>query len=98
MRKATQAAQKLPTDWEDQCRHSFFRRVYVIKEYDIPMGLYVNFDQTQVVYVAGNRMTWAQTGSKQVGMVGMDEKRAFTLVVGVAADGTLLPFQAVYLG
>jgi hypothetical protein len=58
----------------------------------------VNFDQTQVVYVPGNRLTWAKSGSKQVGMVGMDEKRAFTLVVAVAANGTLLPFQAVFLG
>ena len=31
-------------------------------------------------------------------MVGMDEKRAFTLVVGVSADGTLLPFQTIFVG
>jgi hypothetical protein len=60
--------------------------------------LVVNFDQTQVTLAPGNRMSWAETGSKQVGMVGMDEKRAFTLVVGVSANGTLLPFQAVYVG
>lgn len=28
----------------------------------------------QLVYAPGNRMTWAQTGSKQVAVVGMDEK------------------------
>jgi hypothetical protein len=98
LRKATQAAQKLPKDWKNQCVRSFFRKAYSIKEEDIPIELYVNFDQTQVVYVPGNRLTWAKSGSKQVGMVGMDEKRAFTLVVAVAADGTLLPFQAVFLG
>ena len=43
-------------------------------------------------------MTWSQAGAKQVAMVGMDDKRAFTLVVGVAADGSLLPFQAVFVG
>ena len=43
-------------------------------------------------------MTWTQTGSKQVAVVGMDEKRAFTLLVSVAADGTILPFQAIYQG
>lgn len=42
-------------------------------------------------------MTWSQTGAKQVGLVGMDEKQAFTLVVGVAADGIVLPFQAVFV-
>jgi hypothetical protein len=66
--------------------------------HDIPIYIFINFDQTQVIYVPGNRMTWSQTGAKQVGMVGMDEKRVFTLVVGVAADGSLLPFQAVFVG
>ncbi|KIJ90508.1 hypothetical protein K443DRAFT_49010, partial [Laccaria amethystina LaAM-08-1] len=98
VRKATQAAQKLPKDWEDQCERSFFRKVHAIKEEDIPAELYVNSDQTQIVYAPGNRMTWTQTGSKQVAVVGMDEKRAFTLLVSVAADGTILPFQAVYQG
>lgn len=98
IRKATQAAQKLPKDWEDQCERSVFRKVYVIKEEDIPIELYVNSDQTQIVYAPGNRMTWAETGAKQVAVVGMDEKRAFTLLVSVAADGTILPFQAVYQG
>ena len=28
----------------------------------------------------------------------MDEKRAFTLLVSVAADGKILPFQAIYQG
>jgi hypothetical protein len=98
LRKATQAAQKLPKDWEDQCERSFFRKAYVIKEEDIPAKLYVNSDQTQLVYAPGNRMTWAQTGSKQVAVVEMDEKRAFTLLVSVATDGTILPFQAIFQG
>ncbi|KAJ6574269.1 hypothetical protein B0H19DRAFT_1371411 [Mycena capillaripes] len=37
-------------------------------------------------------------GSKQVSVVGVEEKRAFTLVVTVADDGTLAPLQAVYVG
>ena len=98
LRKATQAAQKLPKDWQHQCLHSFFRKAYIIKDKDIPIYLVVNFDQTQVTLAPGNRMTWAEIGSKQVGIVGMDEKRAFTLVVGVSADGTLLPFQTIFVG
>jgi hypothetical protein len=35
-RKATQAAQHLPENWEDICERSFFRDVYIIKEEDIP--------------------------------------------------------------
>jgi hypothetical protein len=74
----------------------FFRKVYVIKEEDIPAMLYVN--QTQVVYAPGNCMTWAPVGSKQVSLVGAEEKQAFTLLVSVAANETILPFQAVYRG
>jgi hypothetical protein len=43
-------------------------------------------------------MSWAKKGAKQVALVGAEEKRAFTLLVSVAADGTALPFQAIYQG
>jgi hypothetical protein len=43
-------------------------------------------------------MTWADTGAKQVSVIGVDEKRAFTVMVSVAANSTLLPFQAIYKG
>jgi hypothetical protein len=43
-------------------------------------------------------MTWADTGAKQVSVIGVDEKRAFTVLASVAANGTLLPFQAIYEG
>lgn len=97
-RKATRAAQKKPANWEDQCEKSFYRKAYLIKEEDIPAALYVNSDQTQVVYAPGDKKTWAVKGSKQVELIGEDEKRAFTVLVSVACDGTLLPMQAVYSG
>jgi hypothetical protein len=37
VRKATQAAQKRPANWEAQCEKSFFRKAYIIKERDIPL-------------------------------------------------------------
>ncbi|KAF4615755.1 hypothetical protein D9613_012424 [Agrocybe pediades] len=98
LRKGTRVAQKMPKNWEDACEKSFLRKAYIIKEHDIPIDLYVNSDQTQVVYAPGNRMTWTSAGSNQVAIVGMEEKRAFTLMVSVAANGTLLPFQAIYVG
>ncbi|KAF9019112.1 hypothetical protein BDZ89DRAFT_959514, partial [Hymenopellis radicata] len=96
--KATRAAHKLSVDWEAKCTQSFFRKAYSIKEHDIPAALFANSDQTQIVYAPGDKMTWAETGSKQVSLIGADEKRAFTLMVTVASDGTLLPFQAIYMG
>ena len=93
---ATWAAQKLPTDWEDQCERSFFCKVHAIKEFDIPAVLYINSDQMQVIYAPGNHMMWAPIGAKQVSLVGADEKCTFTLMTSVAANGTILPFQAIY--
>jgi hypothetical protein len=96
LRLATQAAKKRPKDWEDQCERSFFRKAYAIEEYNIHELLYVNFDQTQVVYAPGNLLTYNPTGSKQVAFVGIEEKWALTLMVSVAGDGTILPFQEIY--
>lgn len=97
-RKATHAVQKLPENWEDQIERSHIRKAYLIKEYDICSPLYVNSDQTQGVFAPGDKLTYAEIGAKQVSLVGAEEKRAFTIMVGVANDGTLLPFQAIYEG
>ena len=97
-RRATRAAHKLPDNWEDVCERSFFRIAYGIKEEDIPPELYVNSDQTQIVYAQGCKLTWAKTGSRQVTVIGEDEKRAFTVLVSVSNSGELLPFQAIYQG
>jgi hypothetical protein len=97
-RKATRAAHKLPENWEDQCERSFLCKAYIIKEHDIPAELFIDSDQIQLVYAPGDKMTWAETGAKQVSLTNTDEKRAFTVMVSVASDGTLLPFQAIYQG
>ncbi|TFK83071.1 hypothetical protein K466DRAFT_499160 [Polyporus arcularius HHB13444] len=97
-RRATRDAHKLPADWEAQCNKAFLRLVHDIKEYDIPAELYVNTDQTNMVYAQGTKLTWAPMGSKQVGVIGTEDKRAVTLCVSVANSGVLLPFQAVYVG
>jgi len=94
-RRATRAAQKLPTNWEDVCEKSFLWLAHNIKELDVPPELYVNSDQTQVTYSQGSGMTYAATGVKQVSVIGEDEKRAFTVMTSVSNSGVLLPFQAV---
>jgi hypothetical protein len=97
-RKGTQASQKRPINWEDQCERSFLRKAYTIKEEDIPAALLVNSDQTQVVYAPGDQLTWAETGAKQVPILGGEEKRAFTVLLSVACNGNVLPMQAIYSG
>ncbi|KAG2097737.1 uncharacterized protein F5147DRAFT_747440 [Suillus discolor] len=82
LRWATQAAQKIPENWEEL--------LYTIKEKDILSVHYINSDQTQVMYV--------KTEAKQISTVGNDEKCAFTIMVFISNDGTLLPLQAIYQG
>jgi hypothetical protein len=96
--KATRAAQKLPDNWEELCKGSFFWIAHGIKEEDIPPKLYVNSDQTQVVYAQGSKLTWAKTGSWQVTVIREDKKQAVTVFVSVSNSGELLPFQAIYPG
>ena len=46
-------------------------------------------------------MTWAETGSKQVAIVGADDKWAFTVMICIAndpADDVVLPLQCIYAG
>lgn len=97
-RKATRAAHKLPECWEAICEQSLLWKAFSIKEHNIPPGLLVNSDQTQVVYAPGDGMTYAETGSKQINSTDVDEKRVITVMVSVACDGFLLPFQAIYQG
>lgn len=97
-RRATREAHKLPEDWEELCTKAFLRMAYCIKHYDIPSEMIVNTDQTQLVYAPGSKLTWAETGSKQVSIIGLNEKRALTLVVSVSNNGELLPFQSIYAG
>lgn len=97
-RKATRAAQKVPENWEDICEKAALRIAYVIKEEDVPASLYVNSDQTQIVYAQGSNITWTKRGTKQVSTIGEDEKRAFTAVVSVSCSGKFLPLQMVYQG
>jgi hypothetical protein len=97
-RRATKAAQKLPENHEEILTKAFLREAYIIRDHAIPAALRVNTDQTQLIYQQGTKTTWNEKGAKQVATVGQEEKRAFTLVPSIAADGTLLPMQAIYAG
>src|SRR5258708_7794889 len=77
---------------------AFFHLSHTISENGVPITLIVNTDQTLVIYTAGASETYAPKGSKQVEVVGKDEKRGFTVVVGISMSGEVLPFQAIYAG
>lgn len=99
IRRCTRAGHKFPKDIEDVCRRFFLRNAVTVWDKDImhPCSI-VNSDQTQVLYSAGNKLTWAPTNTKQIAVVGADEKRAFTILVSVSLNGEVLPLQAIYVG
>lgn len=99
MRKPTKASRKVPADAPAQIEISFFRHVLVFRDAPIQHPAFrVNMDQTQVVYQMGGGLTFDVIGASQVPVLGLEEKRAFTLVVAVSAAGDLLPFQAIFQG
>ena len=69
-----------------------------MKEEDIPAELYANSDQTQGNFAPSDKLTWAPTGSKQVTVIGGEEKCAFTILITITCAGLLLPIQAIYAG
>ncbi|KIP01247.1 hypothetical protein PHLGIDRAFT_40436, partial [Phlebiopsis gigantea 11061_1 CR5-6] len=98
IRRITKAGQKVPADAPVQLFHSFLRVVAAVRDENIADCLIVNNDQTMVLFSHGNKVTFAPRGAKQVAGEGFEEKRAFTLMVGVSLGGEVLPFQAIYQG
>ncbi|KAG9085676.1 hypothetical protein FRC06_003501, partial [Ceratobasidium sp. 370] len=98
LRKATCAAQKHPSNVDTVLLHAFLRFARIVRDEEVPAVCIVNADQTQVVYNAGSHSTWNTLGERQVHVLGVQEKRAFTLLVAASNSGDLLPFQAIYGG
>src|SRR5882762_1093746 len=98
LRRSTRAGKKTPDGVTYILTNAYFRLVHTISDNTVPNTLIVNTDQTLVTYSAGASETYAPKGSKQVEVVGKDEKRGFTLVVGISMSGEALPFQAIYAG
>ncbi|KAF9014838.1 hypothetical protein BDZ89DRAFT_1220417 [Hymenopellis radicata] len=88
----------MPENVDQILTDAFIREAHVIRDFGILDALHVNTDQTQIVYQQGTKTSWSQKNLKQVSVVGHNEKRAFTLVPSIAANGDLLPMQAIFHG
>ena len=97
-RAGTQASQKLPDLWERNCTDMAMRLTWLINHFHIPESLVLNADQTGIVYIATGSKTWHEKGSKQVPIIGNDEKRQFTLMPTISASGKVLPSQVIFNG
>ena len=98
LRRSTRAGKKIPDGVTYILTNAYFRIVHTISNNIVTITLLVNTDQTLVTYSAGATETYAPRGSKQVEVVGKEEKRGFTLVVGISMSGEALPFQVIYAG
>lgn len=98
LRQGTQAAKKIPENWEDTCEMTYYRIVHLMIRYKIPTSLLINMDQTGIILIPGADSTYHEKGAKQVHILGKTEKRAYTLAVASSCDGDILPFQAVWGG
>ena len=63
----------------------------LVKTYDIPDDLIINFDQTNVMIVPVGHYTLDKVGSKQVSIFGLEDKRQVTMVLACTLSGNFLP-------
>jgi len=98
LRRTTRPGKKIPDGVTQILTDAYLRIVHTISEDPNTTTPGVNTDQTYVTYSAGSTETYALRGSKQVEVVGKDEKWGFTLVVGISMSGDALPFQVIYAG
>ncbi|XP_070535305.1 uncharacterized protein [Ptychodera flava] len=98
-RKGTKAVKKIVTDFP-AIKENFLQRITeIIKEFNIPPEMIINWDQTGVAIIpAGDWTIWEAEGSRQVTIAGLDDKRQITAVFAASAAGDFLPPQLLYQG
>ena len=97
-RRASTKAKKDVKKFEE-IKKGFLLDVRNVMEMDeIPPDLVINFDQTAVHYVLLDNWTMAKEGSKRVEIIGKDDKRQITAVLGGTMSGDFPPVQLVYKG
>jgi hypothetical protein len=97
-RKGTKAARKVPANFQEQKAEFLGKVADRVEEHTIPKELVINFDQTGLKIVPVSNWTLAAEGSKQVPIVGIEDKREITALLGSTAAGQLIPPQLLYPG
>jgi hypothetical protein len=96
--KATKAARKVPAEF-DQIKEEFMQRVAdPVRQHSIPQELIANIDQTGMKLVPASEWTMETRGSKQVPVLGLEDKREVTALFGISLANQLLPPQIIYAG
>jgi hypothetical protein len=79
-RKATKAARKVPENIPELKRDFLDRIKNCCTEHAIPPSLVLNWDQTGSKMVPVSQWTMAEEGSRQVEVVGIEDKREISLI------------------
>ena len=96
--KDTKAAHKLLDDFPE-VKQAFLQRVKSeVETWNIPHVLIINWNQTGSKLVPVSEWTMEREGTKQVAIIGQEDKREVTVLMSVTASGILLPFQVIYRG
>ena len=97
-RKATKAVRKVPTDFPE-IKLAFLKRIPdFVQEHKIPPDLIINWDQTGAKYVPTSEWTLAEEGSRQVDVIGKEDKREMTVLLSCTMSGVILPPHLIYCG
>ena len=97
-RKGTKAARKLPDDFPALKLRYLHRVAKCVGQHNVPPEMVVNIDQTGAPIVPVSNWTLAEEGSRQVPIVGKEDKRQITVLMGASAAGELLPPEVLYQG
>lgn len=97
-RRVTSAAQKIPDDARVKVEDMVARIAQLMARYDVPPQLVINTDQTGLILIPAANYTYESRQSKFAAVIGAEEKRAITAVVGSSLAGMLLPLQLIFQG
>ena len=97
-RKGTKAAQKLPENFSE-IKETFLCKIKeIVSQSNVPNDLIINFDQTNVYIVPVGDYILEDKGSKQIPIIGLEDKRQITVLLGCTLSCRLLPPQVIYTG
>jgi hypothetical protein len=95
---ATITINKLPPNLLTQGYTMVYKVADLVKAYSIPPTFVVNNDQNGVHLVLnGAERTWGPKGTKDMQVLGLEDKRLITMVVSSSATRDLLPPQIVFI-
>lgn len=97
--KATIAASKLSTNWQQKRVEVAKEVAYLVKYYSISLQLIVNTDQSgsHLLPTRGIR-TWEGNNSNSVAVTRIEDRRQATVCVLCSANGNMLSFLVIFSG